>query len=157
MPALTSEEFWQYSLSIYPKCQQLLLALQDRFGLNVNCMLMCGYMARQGLSLSLPVADHWRLSLSSIEKHVCSWRFQRRKLKRDQSASYAWWLKQELILERQQQRILVIESQRSAASDIEQACAKLALSNLRVYLQSHRPYLSCDTLISELSQLSERL
>lgn len=43
----TSEQFWQYSLQLYPSIQQPLLMLQNELGANVNLLLLLLYAEQQ--------------------------------------------------------------------------------------------------------------
>lgn len=48
----SSNTLWQFSLALYPKMQSLCLDWQDRFGLNVNLLLLLCYLEQQQLSLT---------------------------------------------------------------------------------------------------------
>lgn len=49
---LSSEQFWLYSLSLYPAIKDLCLQWQDNFGVNVNLVLFLLYLDKQQQSVS---------------------------------------------------------------------------------------------------------
>jgi uncharacterized protein (TIGR02444 family) len=49
---LSSEQFWQYSLSLYPAIKDLCLQWQDNFGVNINLLLFLLYLDKQQQSLT---------------------------------------------------------------------------------------------------------
>jgi uncharacterized protein (TIGR02444 family) len=49
---LSSEQFWQYSLNLYPTIKDLCLQWQDNFGVNINLLLFLLYLDKQQQSLS---------------------------------------------------------------------------------------------------------
>ncbi len=49
---LNSEQFWLYSLSLYPAIKDLSLQWQDNFGVNINLLLFLLYLDKQQQSLS---------------------------------------------------------------------------------------------------------
>jgi uncharacterized protein (TIGR02444 family) len=63
--------FWDYSLAVYAGdgVADALLALQDRFGLDVNLLLYAAWLADRGLQLD---AAH----LAALEARVAPWREQ---------------------------------------------------------------------------------
>jgi uncharacterized protein (TIGR02444 family) len=48
----SSEQFWQWSLRVYPHLQPQLLQWQDEFGANVNVLLLLWYLERLPLELN---------------------------------------------------------------------------------------------------------
>lgn len=49
---LSSEQFWQYSLSLYPAIKDVCLQWQDQFGVNINLLLFLLYLDKQQQSVS---------------------------------------------------------------------------------------------------------
>jgi uncharacterized protein (TIGR02444 family) len=49
---LNSEQFWLYSLSLYPAIKEVCLQWQDNFGVNINLLLFLLYLDKQQQSLS---------------------------------------------------------------------------------------------------------
>jgi uncharacterized protein (TIGR02444 family) len=49
---LSSEQFWLYSLSLYPAIKDLSLQWQDNFGVNINLLLFLLYLDKQQQSVS---------------------------------------------------------------------------------------------------------
>ena len=49
---LSSEQFWLYSLSLYPAIKDLSLQWQDNFGVNINLLLFLLYLDKQQQSLN---------------------------------------------------------------------------------------------------------
>lgn len=49
---LSSEQFWQYSLSLYPAINDLCLQWQDSYGVNINLLLFMLYLDKQQQSLT---------------------------------------------------------------------------------------------------------
>lgn len=47
-----AEQFWQFSLKLYPAIKPLCLDWQDRLGANVNLLLLLCYLEQQQLSFS---------------------------------------------------------------------------------------------------------
>ncbi len=55
--------FWRWSLASYPKVEQTLLVLQDRYGADVNLVLFCAWIGRltpEALEAAEAVARPWR-------------------------------------------------------------------------------------------------
>lgn len=49
---LSSEQFWHYSLSLYPAIKEMCLQWQDNFSVNINLLLFLLYLDKQQQSLS---------------------------------------------------------------------------------------------------------
>ncbi len=49
---LSSEQFWLYSLNLYPAIKDLCLQWQDNFGVNINLLLFLLYLDKQQQSLN---------------------------------------------------------------------------------------------------------
>ena len=49
---LSSEQFWLYSLNLYPAVKDLCLHWQDNFGVNINLLLFLLYLDKQQQSLT---------------------------------------------------------------------------------------------------------
>lgn len=49
---LNSEQFWHYSLSLYPVIKDLCLQWQDNYGVNINLLLFLLYLDKQQQSVS---------------------------------------------------------------------------------------------------------
>jgi uncharacterized protein (TIGR02444 family) len=54
----TPEQFWQFSLELYPSIQQPLLKLQDELGVNVNLLLLLLYAEQR----------HWHWAAADIDQ-----------------------------------------------------------------------------------------
>jgi uncharacterized protein (TIGR02444 family) len=49
---LSSEQFWLYSLNLYPAIKEVCLQWQDNFGVNINLLLFLLYLDKQQQSLN---------------------------------------------------------------------------------------------------------
>lgn len=49
---LNSEQFWQFSLNLYPAIKESCLQWQDNFGVNINLLLFLLYLDKQQQSIS---------------------------------------------------------------------------------------------------------
>lgn len=49
---LNSEQFWQFSLSLYPAIKEVCLQWQDSYGVNINLLLFVLYLDKQQQSVS---------------------------------------------------------------------------------------------------------
>lgn len=49
---LSSEQFWQFSLSFYPAIKDVCLQWQEQFGVNINLLLFLLYLDKQQQSVS---------------------------------------------------------------------------------------------------------
>lgn len=106
---LNADELWQYSLEHYPAVDGLLIELQDKYQLNINLFLLCGYAQQQGCAID-------ELQLENLTAQCQRWQQQliapfrtlRRSLKaRLSQQEYQAMLTMELALERHQQHQLV--------------------------------------------------
>src|SRR5215208_7844218 len=133
--------FWRFSLRIYraPGIQEACLALQERCGADVNLLLFCGWIGRQGRELD-------RRSLGLAIDRVGSWqseviaplRVARRGLKRQcadgAAAELALSLRKRLLgleldLERAEQAMLAeMSTQRAHAAPAARARDAIAAS-----------------------------
>lgn len=108
------QQFWQFSLALYPKVQPLCLAWQDSFGVNVNLLLLLCYLEQQQLSLTSQQLQHLAAKLNNFSRQFTQ---PLRALRRNSSsASLAkaqqQYLKQallqaELSLEQLEQQLLL--------------------------------------------------
>ncbi|EGM77092.1 TIGR02444 family protein [Rheinheimera sp. A13L] len=62
---LSSEQFWRYSLSLYPAIKDLCLQWQDNYGVNINLLLFLLYLDKQQQSVS----EAQLLQLEDLLKH----------------------------------------------------------------------------------------
>ncbi|NRA54263.1 MAG: TIGR02444 family protein [Gammaproteobacteria bacterium] len=106
---LDPAELWQYSLDHYAKVDDLLLALQDQYQLNINLFLLCGYAQQQGCAIDeMQLANLVAQCQQWQEQLISPFRALRRSLKVSISQTdYQAMLTMELALEKQQQYQLV--------------------------------------------------
>ena len=101
------DAFWRYSLTVYGREQvkHLCLTLQDEQQMNVNLILLCGWLAEFGKSLTAFQFKHiWQHLVPSDNTLHCH-RQQRRQAKG--TSQYDELLAQELKMEAAQQRSLL--------------------------------------------------
>lgn len=106
---LSSDELWQYSLTHYPKVEAILLPLQDRYQLNINLLLLCGYAQSHGCAIDefqlhelIEQTSNWHKRLTSPFRQL------RRELKVQLSEQqYQQMLAMELALEKEEQWRLI--------------------------------------------------
>jgi len=102
---LDSEALWQYSLSAYTQVKDLVLKLQDDYGLNVNLLLLSGYAQTLGCAIDefdmqslVTQTKQWQTNITQPYREL------RRELKTTiTSQQYQAMLTVELALEREEQ------------------------------------------------------
>lgn len=102
-----AHEFWQYSLSHYvkPGVKTLCLRLQDDYQLNVNLLLLCGYLDQQNMQLNNQAFETLVTAIEETEQQLHSMRGKRKQAA--EQADYALLLQQELEVEKAQQQCLI--------------------------------------------------
>ena len=105
-----AEAFWRYSTDTYSQLgmKDLCLACQDQLGLNVNVILLCGWVSVFGKTLTRRQVQGLLWSIKETEAKLKKQRLARNRYKRGSDA-YRDCLKQELALEGEQQKILLQE------------------------------------------------
>lgn len=102
---LDSALLWQYSLNQYPKIKEVVLSLQDEYGLNVNLLLLAGYTQTLGCAID-------EFDMQRLVGQTTQWQQQLtqpfRQLRRDLKstitpAQYQTMLTMELALEQEEQ------------------------------------------------------
>ena len=66
---LSSEQFWLYSLSLYPAIKDLCLQWQDNFGVNINLLLFLLYLDKQQQSLNETQLQQLEKDLQLLRLH----------------------------------------------------------------------------------------
>ncbi|AWL10607.1 hypothetical protein HMF8227_00099 [Saliniradius amylolyticus] len=102
------DDFWQVSLDWYQQGQRHFLALQDKYGLNVNLALLSLYTAKHGYVLTEQNYHQLVEALEGTEKILSPLRQLRRKTKAMDSGAYKDMKAAELALERRQQSALLV-------------------------------------------------
>lgn len=127
----SAEDFWQFSLGIYAieDVKETCLALQNDFSVNVNILLLCGYLNLNNRQLSkLQFVDLSSFIAPSVAD-VEAIRQNRIVAKMNQPSIYSQLLADELALEKlQQQNIIHFLNQHQTSIK--------SMSNLQVYLSS---------------------
>lgn len=132
---LSAEQFWQFSLALYPKLQTELLALQDQYNCNINLLLLTAWLAQ------LPTLPVLLQALCTANPATQTLRQLRRTVTRQQKDHQPDELLQqfrqqllhtELMSERLEQRALVHACQTPTLSTIP------ALTLRQLYLDSHQ-------------------
>jgi uncharacterized protein (TIGR02444 family) len=106
---LSAEEYWQYSIQRYGKSEvkNLCLGLQNDYHVNVNILLLCGFLDKLSLRLRPSQFISLRKSIAELDQQIQLLRIKRVAAKHQDQASYRQLLEQELELERQQQVSLI--------------------------------------------------
>lgn len=105
----SANQFWQYSLAFYasPRVKDVCLELQDRYGFNVNMLLLCGYLEQKSLRLSRADLRILLKNIAQIDQQTRLIRKKRVIAKKAEPAHYQQLLREELALEKQQQQQLI--------------------------------------------------
>lgn len=105
----STEDFWKYSIEIYSKekVQRCCLALQNEAQLNINLLLLCGWLNQENTFLATEQIRALIVSICQQDKRIQSHRKIRIEAKQGNLDKYAELLEQELELERQQQGLLI--------------------------------------------------
>ena len=129
-----AEAFWRYSTDTYSQLgmKDLCLACQDQLGLNVNVILLCGWVSVFGKTLTRRQVQGLLWSIKETEAKLKKQRLARNRYKRGSDA-YRDCLKQELAQESEQQRILL---QKLAECDLTEGVFDSKEANGSVF-QSH--------------------
>ncbi|GAA0854954.1 TIGR02444 family protein [Aliiglaciecola litoralis] len=106
---LSSEDFWHYSIRVYSEdaVKQLCLRLQDEAQLNVNLLLLCGYLDNSGVYLSAEHFNKLQFAIKDLDALTQSVRAQRKAAKEVDQNRYQQLLEHELQYEQQQQQLLI--------------------------------------------------
>lgn len=142
-----AEHFWQYSVEVYSQAaaQRACLYLQDEAGLNVNLLLMCGFLTNQGAKLSSEQFNALCRAVKPAADQTQLHRQRRKKAKKDSSGDYAQLLQQELVLERQQQQCMIDWLNKQEIKPATEQSKRLnAQTNLTNYVQSAKRQWSTD-------------
>ncbi|WJG09317.1 TIGR02444 family protein [Aliiglaciecola sp. LCG003] len=128
---LQAEQFWRYSLRVYgaSDVKQLCLSLQDQHGLNVNMLLLCGFLHQADISLSVKQFESLNAGMSQLNAQTKALRSERQKITDKSAVAYKSLLAQELSLEQRQQHCLI---EQLNGFSFEQHMG----SNFEVYAQS---------------------
>ena len=102
--------FWDYSLKVYAltEVKDLCLDLQNRYGFNVNLLLLCGYLERKSLGLSSVDINKLQQDIAQIDRQTQLIRNKRVAVKKSEPKQYQQLLKNELELEKLQQQQLIM-------------------------------------------------
>ncbi|MDF2179233.1 TIGR02444 family protein [Aliiglaciecola sp. CAU 1673] len=103
MPKPSAEALWAYSLECYSQHRDNFLHLQDRYGLNVNLLLLCLYLQEQGYYLDKIMLASLCQALVPTESVLTSLRQVRKHTKALDAQAYASLKQAELALEARQQ------------------------------------------------------
>ncbi|TRY33283.1 TIGR02444 family protein [Aliiglaciecola sp. M165] len=127
----STDDFWQFSIEIYSKdkVQQSCLALQNKANLNVNLLLLCIWLDRQGVLLTVKQIQTLLTAISDHDKQIQVHRKTRIGTKQHDPDMYKLLLEQELELEKQQQR-QIVDSLNQLSLETSKG------SNLQVYFGS---------------------
>jgi uncharacterized protein (TIGR02444 family) len=140
------QDFWDFSVSVYPRSRETCLSLQDGFGLDVNIVLFCCWRAAMGVELDeaemvriLEGVKAWRSNM------VEPLRAMRRWLKQDDPPDGAEELRDRILeLELEGERLLqtlIIKATDTPSGDIKSGSDKwertegfqVGLRNLKTY------------------------
>lgn len=107
MKKVLPDQFWAYACEQYakPNCEYVCLRLQDKFALNVNCLLLAEYLTLCNIWIN---KEEWSVLNAVVKANQLKLQ-QHRIVRRSQkgSSNYQTLLNQELALERDQQRKMV--------------------------------------------------
>ncbi|MDR7121713.1 TIGR02444 family protein [Rheinheimera soli] len=158
---LSSEQFWQYSLSLYPAIKEVCLQWQDSYGVNINLLLFVLYLDKQQQSLSEAQLQQLEDLLQHFSTEVTqSIRALRRTLPSPwlesdmQQPLRQQLLNTELAAEKLEQQLLVQQFNRLGLSDDLLPYSQL-LDHYLVLIQA--PVEQLDTEILDLYQQSQQL
>lgn len=105
---LQADDFWHYSLRVYPQIADTLLTLQDEAGIEVNLLLMALWLNSKQQALGI---QHWQQLLQAIapqRAEVSKRRAKRRGINKAQALpDYQQALQHELEAEKLLQKALV--------------------------------------------------
>lgn len=102
---IDSDMLWQYSLDVYSQIKEVVLPLQDEYGLNVNLLLLAGYAQTLGCAID-------EFDMKNLVNQTKQWQQEitqpYRKLRRDlketiSDSQYQDMLTIELTLEKEEQ------------------------------------------------------
>lgn len=124
-----AKAFWQFSLATYAPNKAVYLALQDNFGLNVNLLLLCQFIASKGYHLGIEHIGALHQTIAKLDNQIQQHRDKRRSENNSQRRQQL--LQKELELEKQQQEQLITCLNNLPVSSGDNA----ALDNLKCYLQ----------------------
>lgn len=108
MATLNEDAFWRFSIDLYSRepIKQACLAMQDQFNLNVNVTLLCCWLDSLQMKLDKPQLDELLNAIKDSDAELKQHR-QLRMASKNRPDSYAQLLREELELERVQQRTLI--------------------------------------------------
>ncbi|MCC2606478.1 TIGR02444 family protein [Planctobacterium marinum] len=100
--------FWQYSCELYaqPGVKALCLEGQERFGLNVNLVLLCHWLYQQQCTLETEGFNNIKDAIRVTGEQVISQRRKRQGLAKA-TPEYKLCLARELVLEKQLQQDII--------------------------------------------------
>lgn len=116
---LQADTFWQYSLRVYgqQRIKNQCLLLQNEYSLNVNMVLLCGFLNEQQFFVGAEVLKTLSLQIENIDQQLRTLRIKRIACKTQQPELYKTLLSQELILEKHQQTTLIAALNDVSAND----------------------------------------
>lgn len=148
---VTEKSFWEFSLSFYKVrgVQELLLGLQDGFGLNVNVLLFCLYCDKLTVEVNKLVLTSILNSIKIKDGELVLHRVKRRQAKnalesenRPDKTRYQDYLAQELEMEKAQQTQIVATYLKGATEhptnkDTKQRQVIKSNGNMQTYVALH--------------------
>lgn len=69
-PELTTESFWQYSLTVYPQTKASCLHWQNSYGANVNLLLLLYYIEALGYTLQIEQLHQLHQTITAFSQHI---------------------------------------------------------------------------------------
>lgn len=105
---LNSDAFWQYSIATYqqPEVKEMCLHCQAQYDLNVNVILLCGWLNRFGKTLEVEQLDMLLAGIADSQAALKQLRCLRNGCLKGSDA-YKAYLREELEYEAQQQKHLI--------------------------------------------------
>ncbi len=103
-----ANDFWLYSIGIYQQAsvKRACLAMQNQHGLNVNILLLCGYLTKSEIFINKIGFEYLIDQIKDLDKETSRLR-QIRIASKNEAEKYSQLLKQELDLEKRQQQQLI--------------------------------------------------
>ncbi|MCY7295651.1 TIGR02444 family protein [Alteromonas sp. a30] len=138
-----SQQFWDFSLEFYSfgDVQRLVLTLQDEFDLNVNLLLLCGFLSDLDCALSENNIEQLIQGINASEAQIKTLREKRRATKSVSQVQYHALKQQELEMEQHQQRkITELVHSFNIIPSKEKRGSACHLTNLRTYINAKRAY-----------------
>jgi uncharacterized protein (TIGR02444 family) len=120
---LNDETFWQYSVATYQRndIAPIAITLQDRFGVNVNILLLVCWCIEHGFIINLLQLRHIADAVKANSGPLEALRRKRKAAKPkagEPADTYEMLKQQELMLEREQQAVIVHKVNESELAQI---------------------------------------